>query len=502
LIAASIYLFIILFLIYKNKFFNLFNDEQVSAKTIAFLFLLKVLAIPAFYLVYKKMYGGLEKFDAGKFYTDATILNDYAREDFAGYLKVLFGFQDESPGTNFFDHYLVNTTNWDNGRLKDFLYNDNRIVIRLHSLLHFIAFNSYHVHALFNCFLSFIGIFFIYKSIKDFFAKKEIFVLLILCFLPALWFYTGAVLKEGIAIFILGSTLYQTKKVFLGQISVFSIGSLLFLVFISLLLKPYLLFFAAIYFSVFFALSHSKKIKYKSFVFISAITIVFVFLNSLSMAFKNRTLLEAAITHQRIFADASKGGIFLLDSVKFVRLEFDSTLVKKIATKPDYFTIKKNAPYIYWEHSHQQDTLFALANTDTITQYKLVYQLPKSGSNIFLAYNSSNMVSLGASCLYYSLLHPFFFNSKSLLQHLASLENLFVIISLFFFLFGLLKNKKDSFPAITFVLFALLLCLLIGLTTPNSGAIFRYRSPAVVFILLAALYYLPVSKNNKVPSSN
>jgi hypothetical protein len=502
LIAALIYLLIILFLIYKTNFFGLLKDEQINSKTITILFLLKALAIPTFYLVYKKMYGGLEKFDAGKFYSDATVLNDYAKTDFVGYLKVLFGLQDEAPGTIFFDNYLVNTTNWDNGRLKDFLYNDNRIVIRFHSLIHFIAFNSYPVHALLNCFLSFIGIVYIYRTIKEFFIGKEFFVLLILCFLPALWFYTGAVLKEGLAIFVLGCMLYQIKKAFLGHLSLLSICSLLFLFFISLLLKPYLLFFAAIYFSLFFILNNFKKIKHKSIVLISAMAVVFIILNSVSIFFKKRTLLEAAITHQRIFADASKGGIFLLDSLKFVRLDYDSTLVKKVITKPNYFTIKKNVPYIYWEHTHQQDTLFALANADTLTQYKLVYQLPKSGSNIFMNYTSSNIFSLGASCLYYSLLHPFFFNSKSFLQHLASLENLFIVISLLIFILGIIKNKKDSFPAISFIVFALLLCLLIGLTTPNSGAIFRYRSPAVVFILLAALYYLPVSKNNHPPIAN
>ncbi len=502
MIAAAIYLLIILFLIYKNNFFGLLKDEQINSKTFTLLFLLKALAIPAFYLVYKKMYGGLEKFDAGKFYTDATILNDYARADFGGYLKVLFGFQDESPGTLLFDNYIVNTTNWDNGRLKDFLYNDNRIVIRFHSLIHFIAFNSYHVHALISCLLSFIGINYIYRSIKDYFLGKELFVLLILCFLPALWFYTGAVLKEGLAIFVLGCMLYQIKKVSSSKISFSKVCGLLTLLFISLVLKPYLLFFAAIYFFAFFILASSKKIKYRSIFLISIITVAFILLNGLSVLIKKRSLLEAAITHQRIFADASKGGIFLLDSVKFVRLEFDSTLVKKIENKPNYFTIKKNAPYIYWEHTHQQDTLFSSANTDTITQYKLVYQLPKSGSNIFIDYDSLNIVSLGASCLYYSLLHPFFFNSKSLLQHLASIENLFIVVSLFIFFIGLIKNKKDRFPAIALVVFALLLCLLIGLTTPNSGAIFRYRSPAVVFILLAALYYLPVSKNNDPPISN
>ncbi len=478
------------------------KDEQIHSKTFTLLFLLKALAIPAFYLVYKKMYGGLEKFDAGKFYTDATILNEYAKADFGGYLKVLFGFQDESSGTLLFDNYLVNTTNWDNGRLKDFLYNDNRIVIRVHSLIHFIAFNSYYVHALISCLLSYIGIIYIYKTIKEFFVGKEIFVLLILCFLPALWFYTGAVLKEGLAIFVLGCMLYQIKKVTSSKISFSKVCGLLALLFISLLLKPYLLFFAAIYFSTFFILANSKKIKYRSIILISAISVAFILLNGLSLAVKKRSLLEAAITHQRIFADASKGGIFLLDSVKFVRLDFDSTLIKKVPAKPDHFTIKKNAPYIYWEHTHQKDTLFSLANLDTVNKYKLVYQLPKSGSNIFMEYNSSNIISLGASCLYYSLLHPFFFNSKSLLQHLASLENLFIVISLFIFFLGILKSKKDAFPAITFVVFALLLCLLIGLTTPNSGAIFRYRSPAVVFILLAALYYLPVSKNNSLPISN
>ena len=150
LIIFTLYLVVILFLIYRNNFFGLFKDDAVNSKTFTFLFLLKALAIPAFYFVYKKMYGGLEKFDAGKFYADATVLNDYAKADFFGYIKVLFGLQDESPGTVFFKDYLIHTNNWDNGRLKDFLYNYNRIVIRVHSIIHFIAFNSYHVHALFS----------------------------------------------------------------------------------------------------------------------------------------------------------------------------------------------------------------------------------------------------------------------------------------------------------------------------------------------------------------
>ncbi len=495
MIAAIIYLLVILFLIYKNSFFGVFKDNAVNSKTFSLLFLIKVIAIPAFYLVYKKMYGGLEKFDAGKFYADAATLNSYAYSEPIGYLKLLFGLQDENPGTNLFNNYLAHTTQWDNGRLKEYLYNDNRVLIRIHSLLHFIAFHSYHVHALFSCFLSFIGITFLYRSVKDFFIHKEIYVLLILCFLPALWFYTGALLKEGLVIFILGTTLYLFKQYFSRNHKWYFLILIAVLLFMSVFLKPYVLLFAFCLFGLFFKLYYSKKIQKKNIAFISLLIIAITLLNLLSIKLKHQSLLSAAVKQQRMFADASKGGIFLLDNVKFVRLEFDSALVKKVGNNDSLFTIKKNSPYIYWEHTHQEDTLFTTANTDTSTQYKLVYQLPKSGSNISIDLASKNIFVAGSMYLYYSLFHPFFFNSKSLIQHLASLENLLILISIIIFFFGLVKNKKDNFPAITFMVFALLVCLLIGLTTPNSGAIFRYRSPAVIFILLSALYYLPVSKN-------
>jgi len=502
LIAAIIYLLIILFLIYKNSFFGLFKDDIITPKIFSFLFLLKTLAIPVFYLVYKKMYGGVEKFDAGKFYADAVTINHFAKSDPVEYIKLLFGFQNEEPGTNLYTNFIAHTTQWDNGRLKDYLYNDNRILIRIHSLLHFIAFNSYFVHALFSCLFSFIGITFIYKAIKQFFTGKELFVLLIICFLPALWFYTGAILKEGLCVFILGSLIYCFAKLFSLQYNWKIFLSLPVLIFMSFLLKPYILASAVLLFGFFFFVYHSKKIKGKINFFLSIIALVLFFGNILSIKLEEKSLLQIARMQQRMFADASKGGIFLLDSVKFVRLEFDSTLVKKVNNTDSIFTIKKNASFIYWEHSHQQDTLFLKANTDTLTQFKLVYQLSKSGSNINMESASKNAFSFIGASLYYSLFYPFFFNSKSLLQHLASLENLLIIISLVIIFYGLIKNKKEHLPAIAFAVFAILLCLLIGFTTPNSGAIFRYRSPAVIFLLLSALYYLPVIKNTKGPGSN
>ena len=479
-------------LIYYNGFFGIFNDSVITKKQFTALFLMKLLAVPVFYIFYNKVYGGMEKFDAGLFYHDAKAVNHFATTDFLEYLKMMFGLQDDSPGSYVYNNCLLQTENWDNGRGKDFLYNDNRIVIRIHSALHFIAFDSYFSHALFSCFLSFTGIAFLYRSLKEFFIGKELPMLLLICFLPALWFYTGALLKEGLTVFFLGCIIYQLKKVIGGRRSLVNLLWLAFLVFISLLLKAYLLFFSVICFALFFTVWRSEKIKHKIIVFFSVLLFSALAVNLASIAFKNKSLVSAAFERQRVFADAAKGGLFLLDSVKFVRLEYDSTLVERVKGRELFYTIKKNSPYIYWEHTHQEDTLFCKANTDTVTQFQMIYYQPESGSNLNMAGSSNSGAAVVASGLYYSLFYPMFFNARSALQLLASAENLALLASLLICFAGFIMRKKNAFVPLVLLFFAISVCFLIGLTSPNSGAIFRYRSPAVIFILLAALYYLPV----------
>jgi hypothetical protein len=488
LIVFIIYLLIILSLIYYNGFFKIFTDDVISRKKFTVIFLFKALAVPVFYIVYQRIYGGIEKFDTGKYYHDAAIISDFAKKDFPSYLRLLFGLQDDSAGSYDYAAYLVNTVNWDNGQMKTYFYNDNRIVIRIHSLFHFIAFNSWFVHALFNCLLSFIGISRLYRALKEFFPGKAFWSLMILCFFPALWFYTGGLLKEGITLFVLGCTIYQIKRGVNGSLSYRGWFWLLVLCSLCVLLKPYLLVFSLVYFGLFFFIHQRQKIKHKTAFFILSIFIAGILLNLASLAIKNKSILKAATQHRTVFADVANGGIFLLDSKKFVRVKYDSNLVIKV--RPDVYRIKQNVPFYYWEHTHQQDTLYNKANTDTLTEYKLVYQIPESKSNIDIEQNKgSNPVKMLALNLYYGLAHPLFFNSKSAVQLLASFENILLLVSLLFVCIKLIRSKKNRFVPLAFVFFALILCLIIGYAAPNSGAIFRYRSPAVVFILLAALYY-------------
>ncbi|MDX2174500.1 MAG: hypothetical protein SFY56_15460 [Bacteroidota bacterium] len=502
MISAITYLLLFLFLIYKTNFFGIIKDEAISPKFFSLLFLLKAAAIPVFIIIYKRFYGGLENFDAGNFYNDAKSVNAFGHHHFFEYLKMIFGLQNDNEGSFCYTNCLVNTRNWDNGRIHDFLYNDNRVVIRIHSLLHFIAFNSYYVHALFSCFLSFLGIVYLYKSLKEFFVGKEMWLILVLCLFPTLWFYTGSISKEALTLCFLGCGVYQIKKIFLKDYTLPSLIFSILILFTAFFLKPYILIITFLCFALFFKIYYSQKIHFKVLIYCIVLFFTALLTNTVVNTIKHKTLFEIALERQRIFADASTGGIFLLDSSKFVRLDYDSSLIKKQvitglnSAKKTYYTIKLNSPYIYWEHTHQEDTLFCAANKDTIAKYTFVYDQPKSGSNFVLP---NSFLHLTISSFYYTLFYPLFFNAKNSLQYIASFENVTIVISLVLILFGFVKSNKQKFIPITFLSLAFIVCFLVGITTPNSGAIVRYRSLVVIFILLSALYYMPVRNLNFKP---
>lgn len=456
---------------------------------------MKALAVPAFYVVYERVYGGVEKFDSGKFFHDASILSDIAFTDFPSYLKILFGFQNEHTGS--YDFLLLsNTLNWDNGIGEDYLYNDNRVVIRIHSLIHFIAFDSYFAHALFNCLLSFIGMVYLFKTFKSFFIGNELLVLLVLCLFPSVWFYTGAPLKEGITFLLLGLLLFRTKKTFAGKNMTQNLILLLALIWCACLLKPYVLIYAFICFAVFYQLYNTASLKKKFSVFVLIIFSLGILLNTVSIFIKNISLTEVAVKRQHTFSEASRGGLLLSDNVHVIKLPYDTLLIKKEKNKEEYYTLKEGIAYQYRKTDSGQDTLTSAINKDTLHMFKLLEKVATSKSNLEVSEPSASMLSATIHYLYYTLYYPLFFNAKSALQWMASLENVLIILAQLLICIGFFRNKKSHFLPLVFLFFALTECLLVGITTPNSGAIFRYRGPAILFLLLAAIYYLEPLKMN------
>lgn len=487
MIAAILYFLVILFLIYKNGFFGIFKDSRITPTQFSLLFIFKCAAIPVFYWVYKKQYGGIDEFDAGLFFRDSKIINGIAYTNFSEYLKLLFGFQDDSEGAYLYTNYLTQTFNWDEGNSWRLFFNDNKTVIRLHSVFHFISFNSYFVHALFSCLLSYIGIAYIYRTIKHLFVSKETWVIAAFVFLPNLWLFTGALLKEPLVLFNVGIVLWLTKNLFENQQTlILKTAMCCGILAIIYILKPQITGTIFLLYLI-YNLVNRRFINAKGLWFTGSIIATLIALNFGFLLFKHVSMPKFINKKQAEFYDVMNGGIFLKDNSKFVRLPYDTTLIKRnTQLTKNNITIKSGVSYYYWEDSHQMDTLFCKSNVDTLQAYTLVYKIvpAKSGYKIEPIGGKSILTTVIKSA-FYAIIYPLKFNG--VVNIVVSLESLFLLVCFLIAVSGLFFIK-DKLPVLFFVFLFLSLIVLFGIATPNTGAILRYRSIVAPFIVLAAIY--------------
>lgn len=494
MIIAILYAILFTWLIYRNGLFGLFRAEQPGRRLLVAVFAVKLVAVPVFWFSYEKMYGGLALFDTGKFYNDVQVIFNCGLQHPWEFFKLMIGLQNEN--TAFSDLCLSGTVNWDNGTVKDFLYNDNRVLIRIHLLLHFFAFNSYAAHAVFSCLMSFIGCYRIFIALKGFFQEKETALLLVLCLYPALWFYTGGFLKEGLTLMLLGCLVYEMKVFFSRGLSWRSLFLLLLLL-LAVFLKPYLLLLSALSFGLFFFLYYSGA-RRKTISFFVLTATVILLLNVASLYFKQRSLRDAALSQRHLFAGAARGGIFLIKDDRYLRLDYDTTLIKPV--RDSVYTIRAGVPYTYHEDAHHLDTLYCAANKDTLSEYHLDYMNPPGRSNLEVI-PGEKIWQLLPKAVVQCFTKPFFSGGFNLMNLAASVENLLLILALLFISGALILSSKKKFLPVVLLFFALSTCLLVTITSPNTGAIFRYRAPAAVFIIVTALYLLPAPTKKDQGSS-
>jgi hypothetical protein len=133
--------------------------------------------------------------------------------------------------------------------------------------------------------------------------------------------------------------------------------------------------------------------------------------------------------------------------------------------------------------------LYARIENDSARYFEKLYFIAPAGSSLLL--NKSSVPAMFLSALYNSVLVPFFVNATGALQILASLENLVLVASLLILLFYWRRASTNKYWLLLFCAFALAFFLFVGLTAPNSGAIFRYRAPIAIFLPIAAVMVLP-----------
>lgn len=150
---------------------------------------------------------------------------------------------------------------WDMG------LNDNRIILRMNTLISFLSTGNPFVHALFFCFFAMTGIIQVLKVSAIYLSKNAIQIALYgMLFLPGILCWTSVISKESWAVFLIGMLLLSIQNNFNGQIRIKNILLLVLILILFIYSKAYLL-IILIPSLISWAICHFKKTKRTPLVF-------------------------------------------------------------------------------------------------------------------------------------------------------------------------------------------------------------------------------------------
>ena len=500
MILAILYFFIFCWVVYKLPFFK---DAPISFKWIFVIFCFKIAACFAYYHIYFSDKLHLLQGDSYDTLMGANIMFQAIHESPLDYLKMIFGIHSDLETDALYRPYFEKINDWSQTKPADnFFLNDNRTSVRFHAFIQLFSFGYYSVHALVMLMVSFVGQFAFYKTFKLYFPQKEKLLAIIVFLAPSVLFWTAGILKEPIALCIMGFFIFSFFKLFIHNqssikiVSCFIISTLSFLV-----LKPYILILLALPLIIYTLVQKNNIKKIALFYTIALIFTLSFSIVVLKYAF-NKDVIKTIVVRQNDFINLSKGGIFFNNDKQFVRLECNDTNsfvfidAKKIKSK-----IKPHAKLMLWKRNFPNDTIFVNDNADTTIYTYLSASMP-AGSAIAmerLTYSVKSFVKLIPIAFYHVIAKPFFYDSHSGSEFVASLENLGYLFFFIFCFYFRQKIKVDKNLMYLLISTIVLSFLLIGITTTVMGAIVRYKVPFIPFLLMTPLLMLDVEKIKKLP---
>jgi len=456
--------------------------------------IVKCLGCLAYYWVYFKYYPAGFNGDSASTLHDAKVMYEALPNKPFDFFRMVLGLHSDAESDPLYEAYFTEIEKWGRADItSEFFLNDNRTPIRINALIMIFSFGNYAVHAFVMMVLSFIGQFAIYKTFKRFVQKKEILLALIIFFSPSVLFWTSGVLKEPIAIFLLGLLIYVFFKLFIDYQITFRRVLIGFFSFFSfLIIKPYILILTLVPLLA-LALIHKFKPKRIVFFYLLFYLVVYGFGAIILKSVFNKDVVHTIVVRQNDFINLSKGGIFFINGEHYVRLDHrDVNQYELVDSVKRLYRIKPHTNLMYWDVKNLNDTTFVQDNQDT-SLFRLVSSCSPSGSAISmtrLQYSLKSFIQILPVSFFNVLCKPFFLDSHSFLEFIASFENLLFML---FFLFCFIFRQKESAnqSILWFCIFLVVTSfILIGLTTTVMGAIVRYRIPFIPFLLIIPVLYL------------
>jgi len=308
---------------------------------------------------------------------------------------------------------------------QDVVYNDNKTIIRLHAIIGLVSFGFYEVHVVFFAFLSMLGLMGIYKITRILTDQHPMLLLGAVFMAPGVIFWCSMASKESLLIFTMGMFIYHCIRLLTISKSIGNMIGMFLAGFLFIHIKAYMLLLITPCLLA-FTWVHVSNQKY------SLIKYSFIYLVFAAMFFNAAYFLN---------------GFDPVDVLVMKRLKFET---------------------------------FASASPQNFGSY---IELPEFSS----AWGDIMTVSPIAAFSVFT--RPYFWESTNVLVILAGLENLllFIVIAIGFRFLKWDRMAKNKNLLLFCMSFVLSVFILIGLTSPVMGAIVRYKSVVLPFLLLIPL---------------
>lgn len=270
-ILYFIYLLLLIWIIQKWSFFNV---QGISRRLLTITFLAKIVGGFAIFCIYNYYYSPRSACDIFNYFDDGLIVHSALFENPAHYFKMVTGIGSNSPELM---QYYDACNFW----IKNFNYglpNDNHIVIRLNAIFCLVSMGNFHIHNMLFAFLSFIGLWAIYKSFAKQLSRKRVLLLIAIFYFPTVWFWTSGATKESVLIFAFGLFIYNYRKL-LDKPELGNISGTLLCAFLFMFSKFYVLMAALPGLIALFWIRRSPKFALPKFVLTHFIIFVVAYLS-------------------------------------------------------------------------------------------------------------------------------------------------------------------------------------------------------------------------------
>ncbi len=196
------YIFLAIYLIGRWKIFRV---PGISVKVFYGLFIIKVAAAFALYIIYTQFYTDRAYADIFRYYDDSAVIYQTLTEKPYDYFRMLTGIDGKAPELlNYYD----SMRNWYN---TDLIFNDSRTMIRLNAFLRLFTLGTYFPHAIVMCFLAMVGLTGIFRVMNNAVKGRAFLLMIIVYLLPSILLWTSGMIKEAFLVFALGTLLYQVS---------------------------------------------------------------------------------------------------------------------------------------------------------------------------------------------------------------------------------------------------------------------------------------------------